>query len=300
MGRSEITPTIIANTLYVTDLDGTLLNGNSQLSEESAFLLNQAISLGANITVATARTPATVSILLKDVDLKLPAIVMTGAALWDKHYHKYENVQFIEPKTVGKLKKIYCNENLPVFIYTLKENIIEILHIGELSEIEKNFIEERAQSQFKRFNSFCSESDVSDTLDNVMLFYAMQPSNDVRRTYNRIKNISEINPVFYHDIFGPETGILEVFSRTTSKARAIKYLSNKFGFKRIIVFGDNINDLPMMQIATHSIAVGNAIDEVKNAADEVIGTNSENAVANWILDDIKSLTRNNQLFSNVE
>lgn len=278
----------ISTTLYVTDLDGTLLGDNSELSVESVNLLNQAISLGANITVATARTPATVSLLLKGVEMKLPAIVMTGAALWDMSTQKYENVEFLPPPIVEKLREIYCKESLPVFIYTLQNEKIEILHIGPLSESEKSFINERAKSPFKHFNAPCDNEMVED-LKNVMLFYAMQPTDDVERTYNRIKNIKEVISVYYHDIFGPETGILEVFSNKVSKASAIQHLVRRHNFSRVVVFGDNINDLPMMRSATHSVAVGNAIEDVRNAADEVIGKNSDDAVAKWIFEDTKRM-----------
>ena len=282
----------ISDTIYISDLDGTLLNENSQLSDESVALLNEAISLGANITIATARTPATVSELLKDVNLKLPAIVMTGAALWNKATHEYENVQYLDSSIVCKLKDVYCQEKLPVFIYTLKNNLIEIFHLGHISKQEERFVNERAKTVFKRFHSPCMSDIEVGNLENVMLFYAMQPSENVARTFNRVRTISKINPVFYHDIFGPEIGILEVFSNTASKADAVKYLKDRFKFKRVVVFGDNVNDLPMMNIATHSVAVENAIEEVRNVANEVIDRNSENAVAKWILNDVRTMICN--------
>jgi threonine dehydrogenase-like Zn-dependent dehydrogenase len=58
------------------------------------------------------------------------------------------------------------------------------------------------------------------------------------------------------------------------------------GAERVVVFGDNVNDLPMMQEATHAVAVGNAIEQVRQAADEVIGCNTDDCVAEWILRDI--------------
>ncbi|MDE5785843.1 MAG: HAD family hydrolase, partial [Duncaniella sp.] len=60
--------------LFISDLDGTLLNNDTEISSRSARLLDDAISRGAMFTVATARTPATVEMLMKDLKLKLPAI----------------------------------------------------------------------------------------------------------------------------------------------------------------------------------------------------------------------------------
>ena len=58
------------------------------------------------------------------------------------------------------------------------------------------------------------------------------------------------------------------------------------GARRIVVFGDNRNDIAMMQAADHSVAVGNAFPEVKAAASEVIGVNTADSVARWIEQDL--------------
>ncbi|MDE6633608.1 MAG: HAD family hydrolase, partial [Muribaculaceae bacterium] len=71
-------------TLFVTDLDGTLLNQERKVSNESAGILNESIAGGALFSVATARTPGTVGPLLQEVNCTLPLIVMTGAAIWDR------------------------------------------------------------------------------------------------------------------------------------------------------------------------------------------------------------------------
>ncbi len=52
-----------------------------------------------------------------------------------------------------------------------------------------------------------------------------------------------------------------------------------------MAFGDNINDLPMMREADLAVAVSNALPEVKDAADIVIGANTDDAVARFILYD---------------
>ena len=63
---------LTSRTLYVSDLDGTLLNSHSIVSDASARMLNTAIASGAHFTVATARTPATAIHLLSEIDMRLP------------------------------------------------------------------------------------------------------------------------------------------------------------------------------------------------------------------------------------
>ena len=68
-------------TLYITDLDGTLLNDEGRVSARSAELISGLSHRGVAISVATARTPATVEPLLADTYTTADLVVMTGATL---------------------------------------------------------------------------------------------------------------------------------------------------------------------------------------------------------------------------
>ena len=62
-------------------------------------------------------------------------------------------------------------------------------------------------------------------------------------------------------------------------------LKKSVGADRLVVFGDNLNDLPMFAVADVAVAVENAFTEVKEHADVVIGPNYTDSVANYILHD---------------
>lgn len=275
-------------TLYITDLDGTLLAPDGRLSQTTVTLLNHAISRGAIISVATARTPATVSRLLKDVNFSVPLVVMTGAALWDKKTGQYSDIQYFEPSQVKEIIKAYeAPAGGGAFLYTLREGIMEIFHVGPLNDIERGFMQERVNSPFKRF--FVPESgrsDISDRVNNAVLFFGMRPNAIADDILLGMKKIPHINPMFYHDWYGPEITEIEAFPEGATKAKAIRRLASKVGADRIVVFGDNLNDLSMMAIADWSVAVSNAVDAAKEAADEVIGSNSADSVARFILEDM--------------
>ena len=94
-------------TLFVTDLDGTLLGPDRKVSAESVGMINEAIAEGAMFSVATARTPATVGPLLDDVDSPLPFIVMTGAAIWNREDNRYVYAAFHREETAKCLVELY-------------------------------------------------------------------------------------------------------------------------------------------------------------------------------------------------
>lgn len=270
-------------TLYVSDLDGTLLGPDSSVSAGSRDKLNEAIAEGALFTVATARTPATVSSLLREINLPLPAIVMTGAALWDQKTGEYSEVKFIDPATVRAMKEIYGRLGLGTFIYTLREGRIHIYHPGPLTPLETDFIRDRRDNPYKFFH----EDQLPEGDDNVLLFYAMRPPSEVRPVYEELRGLPGCNPVYYFDMFGPDTAIMEVFSREVSKAEAMKSVACRAGAGRVVAFGDNVNDLAMLLAADHGVAVENAIAEVREAADEVTGPNTDDSVASYVARDFR-------------
>ena len=69
--------------LYITDLDGTLLNSKAELSQRSSDIISDLINDGVMFSVATARTKATVLDMFKDVGLNMPVALMNGVSVFD-------------------------------------------------------------------------------------------------------------------------------------------------------------------------------------------------------------------------
>lgn len=277
-------------TLYVSDLDGTLLQPDARLSAETTRLLNESIASGKLFTIATARTPATVADIIRGVDMRIPAIVMTGGSVWNPYDGQYSGVRHLDRKAAEMLVDTYRATGTSSFIFTLIDNVIDIYHVGgPLNELQRQFVEERKNSPYKRFHI---SDDGSDTLppdmSKVILAYAMLPDAKAAETYALTSEIPHLRPQYYHDIFGPEIGILEAFAEDATKANAVRELARRMGADRVVCFGDNVNDLPMMRAADLAVAVENALPEVKQAADIVIGPNTSDAVARFIHDDQSS------------
>lgn len=304
-------------TLYVSDLDGTLLNSECRIPAEAVEALNRAISSGALFTVATARTPATLAGIMKNVNLRLPAIVMTGATIWDRNTNSYSDTHHFPPSTARRVLDIYLRHRIPTFLYALSDNMINIYHLGPMSAYERDFVIMRLKSPFKRFHLsplqkedlfrveipgeesspknillndriwIESAATIPEVISDAVLFFGMQPKGKpaLDDLYEDLKRIPDINPIIYVDTVYPDNVMIEAFPEKATKANAIKKMAADLGADRIVVFGDNRNDLPMMQIADMSVAVDNAIPEVKEKAYVVIGNCNSGAVADFILDD---------------
>ncbi|MBD5262208.1 MAG: HAD hydrolase family protein [Bacteroides sp.] len=276
-------------TLFVSDLDGTLLGPDRKVSAESVCMINEAIAEGAMFSVATARTPATVGPLLNEIESPLPFIVMTGAAIWDREDNRYVYAAFHREETAKRLVELYRRHRLSTFIYILgDDNVIHIYHIGDMSDLEREFMEERLHTPYKDFHILDrEEGELPERLDKVLLFYSMRPEEEVRRVYDEIKDSGDLRAVFYHDMYGDEIALMEVFGPEASKANAVRRLAEMVGAVRIVAYGDNVNDIPILEVADDAVVVANAVEAARLVAGREIGPNSEDSVAK----DIKKQTK---------
>lgn len=268
-------------TLYVSDLDGTLLGSDSRLSGTAVELLNIALGRGVLFSVATARTPATVVPLLAGVRTTLPYIVLNGAALWDPVCGDYADVAVMPDPAVQAICDIYESHGLRPFIYRRHGRMIHASHSGPMSAQEEKFVAERQGLELKKF--FLDDGNYRNSHDPVMLIFAMRDYAALEPIYAAISRTVSCSPVLYHDIFDPRSGILECYAAGVSKAEALQRLALAAGARRTVAFGDNRNDLPLLRAATVGVAVANAFDEVRHAAAEVTGPNTADSVPRYIL-----------------
>lgn len=274
--------------LFVTDLDGTLLDSDGRVPPMSARIISELSHQGALITFATARTPATVDRLLCHTFTRLPVIVMTGASLWDRRHRRYVNTRMLPPDAATRAINLCRSRDINPFIYTLgRDSVLQVYHNGPLSAKESRFVADRTGLLLKRFH-LDEPRGLADSFPSTIFLLAMGPVDEVFRTATRLRLIPDIEVSAYPDNYNPLTGVLEIFAAGVSKASAIRALARQCGATRVTVFGDNLNDLPMLRQADEAVAVANAMPEVLREASLVIGPNTEESVARHILHTLHS------------
>ena len=270
-------------TLFVSDLDGTLLGDDSLLSSGTVATLNRIIGeLGGLFTVATARTPATVVPLMQQVHARLPFIVIGGSAMWNPVTSSFEHTRGIDDTTVNAVADVFDRHQAHPFIYRRHgEGLLHTHHYGPLSPQEERFVAARQHLPLKKF--FLGDEGYRCNDDEALLIFSMNKYPVLKAIADDLKaSVATCSVMLYHDIFDESEGYLEIFTAGTSKAAAIRELAREVGAGRVVVFGDNRNDIAMMQAADYSVAVGNAFPEVKAVASVVIGPNTADSVARWI------------------
>ncbi|MBR1803415.1 MAG: HAD-IIB family hydrolase [Muribaculaceae bacterium] len=270
-------------TLYVSDMDGTLMGADSRVSAESAALLNRLIDeRGMLFTVATARTPATVVPLMHDVHARLPFIVLSGAAMWSAAQGRFQHVQAIPGEVVDAVADIFEQHHLHPFIYRNHGgNMIYTHHYGPMTAPEEHFVEQRLNLPLKRF--LLNDAHYRHSPDEAMLIYSMNDYAVLEPVYRQLQaSTVPCTALLYRDNTDPSVALMEVYRQGCTKAAAIARLADAIGAERIVAFGDNLNDIAMLQAAHQAIAVENAVPEVKAIAHRIIGPNTAHSVARYL------------------
>ena len=264
--------------LFVKELDGTLLNSNKEVSIKSTEILNKLIDNGVNFTVATARTPATVVDLLQDVNLKLPAVLMNGVLLYDIKEEKYINIKEIGKDTVDKVFDVLNKFDKNAMVYGIRNNHLWVYHKEFEYSWEYNFYKERADRKQKTFLKVENYQECINE-SKIINFIVFDKYEKIKGIYEELKKIDEISVEYYEDIYEKGCYFLEAYSAEASKANGIKLLSDYIEHDKLICFGDNLNDIPMFELADECYATANAVERVKEISTDVIGSCDEDGVA---------------------
>lgn len=269
----------MAYKMVCIDMDGTLLNSRKKISDESKNAIKKIYDKGVEVVVTTGRIYNNAEYYSNLLGVKSPVIAANGAIVKSKVDSKilYENPINIEEciKLIDLLYEmkllfhfyttdgIFCNNALTKMAtkaYMTKQVGHESLkinyHVIKSKEKWKEF--------FKENNNKITKC----------IIFSISPEQIVK-CKERLKCLEGI--VY----FGAGKRSIEVNNRGVSKGNAVRALAQKYGIKRdeIICIGDNENDLSMIEYAGVGIAMGNAIDSVKEIADYITSSNDDNGVA---------------------
>lgn len=267
------------NILFVSDLDGTLLNNQKKLSAESVEILNSLLKKGLKFTVSTARTPATLQGILSPLSLTLPVCCMNGAAIYSFSKNTYIKTFPIDADLVFPIIKICENGGVFPFIHVIKDNFLYVFYETITSSPEKAFYEERQNLPLKKYIN----SPYQPSFGSPVYFTILGLEKNVKNIIDSLKPFKDrITLNFYEDIYNKGYYYLEICHCGASKSFGAEYIKTISEAEKIYAFGDNTNDLPMLILADKSFAVANAAEAVKQSCTHIIGANTQNSVAKAI------------------
>ena len=138
--------------LYISDLDGTLLNNQMCLSDETISILNKLIGEGLNFSFATARSIDSVEKIIKPLNLNLPYIIYNGVAVYDPVNKNYLRKNVLSKKLTHEI--LSDVEDLSPFVFIADELEGNHIYFRELlNKGQFNFVNSPINKGDKRFKT---------------------------------------------------------------------------------------------------------------------------------------------------
>lgn len=262
-------------TLYVSDLDGTLLRSDETTSEYTNNTINALTRQGMIFSYATARSLVTSRKVTRGLNAHIPVIVYNGAFVMDNLTGEIMIANYFD----GTIRDVFTE---------LFENHVHPIVYSYINGTEKfSFIEDKCTRGMRMF----LDSRKGDIRTNAVTTTAELTQGDcfyitcidepevLEPLYEKYRDIYHC--VYQKDIYTKEQW-LEIMPKAASKSNAILQLKKLMECDRVAAFGDGRNDIDMFAIADTCYAVANAVDELKELATAVIGSNNEDGVAKWL------------------
>ena len=269
-------------TLYISDLDGTLLQPNEQLSVFGCQTINQLVKSGMLFSYATARSYHTAKKCTAGLDAKIPLIVYNGALIVDNQTGDILTENIFSPQQASDIYTLLWRCGIHPIVYSLINGVEKFSYDQTAVPLPtRNFLDQRRGDG--RDHPLTGDEQLLN--GKVYYFTCIDESERLLKADRLIREqFGDIcNQVCQKDIYSGDQW-LEIMPASASKAHAARQLKELTGAEKMVAFGDGPNDLPLFDAADEGYAVENAHPLLKSAATSIIGLNTNDGVARWLLE----------------
>ena len=282
--------------LVAVDLDGTMLDSYGQVTENTKAVIQKTIEKGTDIIIASGRPIDSIKTIAKEIGSNKYFIAGNGALIYDIQKNEVLYEKYMKKEKVLEIIKI-CEENSIAYnVYTdktilatsLKYNVL-YYHKENLKKQEEKrthinivenmyeYIQKMKEEKFLKI-TICDDSktvfqSIIRKLEKIKDIEILDVSHMSRKV---IEQGTEEIPIEYY--------YTEISSKDVDKWCAIGFLIEKLNIEKedVIAIGDNVNDKKMIEEAGLGIAMGQSMPQLKELADYVTSSNTEEGVAKAI------------------
>ena len=260
------------------DIDGTIVDDNSNLSNETVEYIKQLSAQGHIVSIITGRPFRTSKHLYDQLELNTPIGNYSGSSVHNPHDDSFETVEFkMDPEPVIELVNKFKDGVLNGFceiedkVYLFKEDpgLAEFLSIkgGEL---------------------IIGSYDIKEQISGAVLFITPDCAKGIEE---HLMQYPELGFRYWRSLKSDEYFVLEIHTKLSSKAVAMEIIRKHYNIpmSRTIAIGDGVNDIEMLEYAHYSASMKNAPQEVQDAAKGTAGSNNEDGAIKYIQDIIKAV-----------
>ena len=264
-------------TLYMADLDGTLLHTDGSLSDYTKTTLNALIERGLQFTINTSRTTESAISVLGGLKLKLPIILMNGSMFYNPETKETEHLLCIDPVAARTAVAVCLRLHAEPFVFSYKDGGMDLQYVNCNSTHTKKFIETRG-----KYYRSCKQVASINTSGKIPFIALVGDKHELENVEANLKHIKGIQTVLFPNEKG-DFCFLEIYPEKAGKGDGALLFKEKYSFDRVVAFGDNLNDIPMLRAADFSVAVANGYTDLKQIANLEIDGCDKDSVANYLL-----------------
>jgi Cof subfamily protein (haloacid dehalogenase superfamily) len=265
--------------LIVFDLDGTLLNRQSTISDYTSETLNLLSKREIAYTIATGRTLHGARAILEGHSFDLPQAYKNGVMIWHPEQQRFSSRTTLTTAELENVVHACIRQRVTPFVFTIDaDHHSTVYHPALRSAADRELVRTlglEGNISMRALDELPPDADVTH-------INAIGAADAIRAVVRSVDD--EPHLVAYSGIAreGAEWFWLDVHHSDASKGGAIQTLKELLGLERVICFGDSDNDLSMFEAADECYAPANANDTIKSAATAVIGHHDEEGIARFL------------------
>lgn len=264
--------------MIVSDMDGTLLNSNLEISKENLDAIKAVREKGIRFCIATGRPEQLLKEYIKPLQMEDPMIMYNGSVIG----HPFQEEKLYELKLETDVARDiieFCEANDVIYMPYTKDKIIS------KPNYRVDFFEERNKSLPENLRTVFEDiRDIEEILNNSInkILIIEQDTDKSNSIMEKLKDYKDL------EIATSQKGFIDINPGGASKGKALQVLAKHFGVSmdEIVVFGDQDNDVSMLEIAGASVSMLNSSNNAKAAAKYSTDSNNNSGVAKWIRENI--------------
>lgn len=267
--------------LYVSDMDGTLLQTDGTLSPETKSVVQNFIRKGGAFTLCTGRPTGLVLSIAEDLGIRLPVLTYNGAMAFDMQAQQYMHHAVLPDDIAPDLIERVKSYGIDFVLYTLTPaGKTVMVHNKPAHPVLSRFVTDHIRYEHLQ-ERYDPEFGLPKQEHLVQII-----SINTREVLEKLQKdlLSEFNmKVFVVQCSGdPDYWFLEATSVRSTKGKGVQWLRERMGAREVVCFGDLYNDIPMFQVADTAVAMQNAAHALKEIAHEVTLCNDSHGVARFL------------------
>lgn len=240
--------------LIALDMDGTVLDDQSKISERNKKAIHAAIEAGVIVMFATGRGYGSAMPYVRELNLQSPLITVNGSEVWitpDKLLRR----RLMDHESIVELRRIALEHDVWYWAYSVE------------GVVNRENWDENTCTEWLKFGYYTEDEDKLAAIQNIVSKWGQ-----FEMTNSHPCNI-ELNP------------------KGINKADGLRELCQQLGIgmHETVAVGDSLNDLEMIRASGLGVAMGNAQEAVKKEADWITASNEQDGVADVIMDKVLSV-----------